>query len=193
MEARVTAAGSKRERTRAHLIEVCAKLFERDGILATSLDQIASAAGVTKGAIYSNFKNKDDLVLAVMLKQDLQMKPDMRPGMSPDEILRAIGKAVAALVSSASGKSKLIAEYHLYAVSSEHLRIRVARHYTERLNRLILGVKTAQLHKSTRLSARRLVLAIEALATGFIVQAMLMPDVIGEKDIVAAFEALAVA
>jgi TetR/AcrR family acrAB operon transcriptional repressor len=38
------------------------ELFESRGIGATTLDQIAAAAGVTKGAIYDHFENKTELV-----------------------------------------------------------------------------------------------------------------------------------
>lgn len=42
------------------------KLFLRDGYNATSIDRVAEAAGFSKGAVYSNFANKDELCLAVL-------------------------------------------------------------------------------------------------------------------------------
>lgn len=41
------------------------RLFKHDGFHATSLDLIADEAGCTKGAVYSNFDGKEDLLLAV--------------------------------------------------------------------------------------------------------------------------------
>ena len=52
--------------TRQHLLEAAAMVFARDGFQASSLDDIAATAGFTKGAVYSNFKSKDDLFLAVL-------------------------------------------------------------------------------------------------------------------------------
>jgi AcrR family transcriptional regulator len=54
--------GAKGAGTRRLLLESAAELFLSKGIGATSLDQIAAAAGVTKGAIYDHFDSKTDLV-----------------------------------------------------------------------------------------------------------------------------------
>lgn len=56
----------RRAMTREHLLEAAAIVFARDGFHGASLDDIAATAGFTKGAVYSNFKNKEDLLLAVM-------------------------------------------------------------------------------------------------------------------------------
>ena len=55
----------RRELTRTALVEAAASVFARKGFAGASLDEIAEAAGFTRGAIYSNFKSKDDLILAV--------------------------------------------------------------------------------------------------------------------------------
>ena len=62
--ARLTRA-ERREQTRDDLIVAADRLFTRGGFHATSLDQIAAAAGYTKGAVYSNFDSKEDLFFAV--------------------------------------------------------------------------------------------------------------------------------
>jgi AcrR family transcriptional regulator len=56
----------RREQTRQHLIEAAATVFTREGFHRASLDEVAAVAGFTKGAVYSNFKNKDDLFVAVL-------------------------------------------------------------------------------------------------------------------------------
>ena len=62
---RLTRAESQ-ARTRTQLLATARELFLRDGYLATSLDKVADAAGFSKGAVYSNFRNKDQLCLAVL-------------------------------------------------------------------------------------------------------------------------------
>jgi AcrR family transcriptional regulator len=64
---RLTRAESQ-ARTRDQLIATAEELFRRDGYSATSLDKVADAAGYSKGAVYSNFRNKDELCLAVLDK-----------------------------------------------------------------------------------------------------------------------------
>ena len=51
--------------TRRHLLEAAAIVFAQKGFHAATLDEVAAAAGFTKGAVYSNFKSKDDLFLAL--------------------------------------------------------------------------------------------------------------------------------
>ena len=63
--ARVTRAESK-ERTRQRLLAEAQRLFRERGYAATSLEQIAEAAEVTKGAIYGHFASKEDLMLSAL-------------------------------------------------------------------------------------------------------------------------------
>jgi AcrR family transcriptional regulator len=49
--------------TRQHLLEAAAIVFSRRGFHGATLDEVAATAGFTKGAVYSNFKNKEDLFL----------------------------------------------------------------------------------------------------------------------------------
>jgi AcrR family transcriptional regulator len=52
--------------TRERLIAEARRLFRERGYAATSLEQIAEAAGVTKGAIYGHFSSKEDLLTSAL-------------------------------------------------------------------------------------------------------------------------------
>ncbi|MES2681225.1 MAG: TetR/AcrR family transcriptional regulator [Bacteroidota bacterium] len=56
---------SKAEKTRAFIIERSAPVFNIKGYSGTSLNDLMLATGLTKGAIYGNFKDKDEVALAV--------------------------------------------------------------------------------------------------------------------------------
>jgi AcrR family transcriptional regulator len=56
----------KAEATRQALIAAARQLFGEQGYAATSVDEIARQAGVTKGALYHHFRDKDDLFRAVV-------------------------------------------------------------------------------------------------------------------------------
>ncbi|MFI6291384.1 TetR/AcrR family transcriptional regulator [Nonomuraea sp. NPDC050790] len=56
----------QRERNRLRLLEAAEKVFAERGIQGSSVEEVAAAAGLTKGAVYSNFDGKEDLLLAVM-------------------------------------------------------------------------------------------------------------------------------
>ena len=55
-----------RDETRLKLFESAAEVFEEQGIGAASIEAIAAAAGMTRGAFYSNFEDKDELIIAML-------------------------------------------------------------------------------------------------------------------------------
>ena len=55
-----------RDDTRDKLFEAAARVFEEQGIGGASVEAIAAAAGFTRGAFYSNFKSKDELIIAML-------------------------------------------------------------------------------------------------------------------------------
>ena len=56
---------SKAEKTRNYIIEKSAPIFNKKGYAGTSLNDLIAATGLTKGAIYGNFENKDEVATAV--------------------------------------------------------------------------------------------------------------------------------
>lgn len=59
----------KAEQTRQFIIEKTAPIFNKKGYFATSLSDITTATGLTKGSIYGNFKDKEDLSIHVYTYQ----------------------------------------------------------------------------------------------------------------------------
>lgn len=55
----------QQQRTREKVIDAAERLFVDEGFHAVSVDRVASEAGHTKGAVYSNFDSKEDLFFAV--------------------------------------------------------------------------------------------------------------------------------
>lgn len=56
---------SKAEKTKEFIIEKAAPVFNKKGYAGTSLNDLIDATGLTKGAIYGNFENKDEVAIAV--------------------------------------------------------------------------------------------------------------------------------
>jgi AcrR family transcriptional regulator len=120
----------RRELTRQHLIEAAAAVFAREGFYGASLDEVAAAAGFTKGAVYSNFKNKEDLFVAVLEDRmatqiaSIQrlLDEDSRP---PDEQLPEILN----LISTSEFQpdwTVLFLEFALYAARNPAAREQIA-------------------------------------------------------------------
>jgi len=61
-----TSRAEKKQLTRSRLLDAAEKVFADRGFAEASLDEIAEVAGLTKGAVYSNFDKKLDLLLAVL-------------------------------------------------------------------------------------------------------------------------------
>ncbi len=55
---------TKAERTTAYIIETVAPVFNKFGYIGTSMSDLTEATGLTKGALYGNFENKEALALA---------------------------------------------------------------------------------------------------------------------------------
>jgi AcrR family transcriptional regulator len=81
-----------RAETRARLVAAALEVFLAKGFAATSVEDVAERAGFSRGAVYSNFADKDELFLAVMDDQLGPRVDDVRTivaGASPlDLILR---------------------------------------------------------------------------------------------------------
>lgn len=54
----------KAEQTRSYIIEQAAPIFNMHGYAGTTMSQLTRAIKMTKGAIYGNFKDKDEIALA---------------------------------------------------------------------------------------------------------------------------------
>ena len=59
---------ARRAQTRERLLVAAVSVFAERGIIGASVEEICEAAGFTRGAFYSNFADKDELVL-VLLQQ----------------------------------------------------------------------------------------------------------------------------
>lgn len=54
---------TKSEETKRYIIQIAAPIFNKYGYAATSMSQLTNATKLTKGAIYGNFKNKEELAV----------------------------------------------------------------------------------------------------------------------------------
>ena len=85
----------RRELTRQTLVEAAADVFARKGFYGASLEEIAEAAGFTRGAIYSNFGSKEELLYAV-LEHSIDQQLQAVTGAMDEEGRGVVADAVAA-------------------------------------------------------------------------------------------------
>jgi AcrR family transcriptional regulator len=77
---------SKAEITKAYIIEKSAPIFNTKGFAGTSLNDITEATGLTKGAIYGNFEDKNEIALAVYNYNVANMKRRMNEAIDSKEM-----------------------------------------------------------------------------------------------------------
>ena len=136
----------RRELTRTALIESAADLFAKQGFHATSLEEIASAAGFTRGAIYKNFKSKEEILIAVVdwtIERQFAAFADVldeEEGATAADQASAAAELWARLFRRDRELTLLTLELRLLALRNPEFRPRLAeweRHQVERTARFI--------------------------------------------------------
>jgi AcrR family transcriptional regulator len=136
--ARLTRA-QRRQQTRARLLDAASQVFARRGFHAATIDEVADAAGYTKGAVYSNFANKDDLVLALLdqhLAAQLEQVEALCAIESSEELRAAIRAGTEQEFAAARDVGVLIVEFSLYAMRNPTAQAELAKRYRQLRGRL---------------------------------------------------------
>jgi AcrR family transcriptional regulator len=68
----------RRKETRDHVVEAAARVFARRGFHATSLEAIGDEAGFSRGAVYYNFADKEELFLELLDRRCAERALDLR-------------------------------------------------------------------------------------------------------------------
>lgn len=100
------------QETRSQVLDAAERVFSEKGVTNTSLNEIAVAAGVSRGAIYWHFKNKYELIEALLQRAKLPLDEmlDARSADFPDDPLGQIRAQSITVLQSC------VADPHLHAV-----------------------------------------------------------------------------
>ena len=183
--------GSKRERTRARLIEAATQIIGEKGYDRVTLEEVAARAGMTRGAIYGNFKDRDELILAVVGTRWQPIVPKWRPGVLLKEQLRLLGEAVVAAVPVRRAQAVGAFSFQQYALTHEELRERLVEASTDIYRWTEQALLQAVPESLLPMPADQFVRVLHALTDGLLYLRFLMPELITDEVIIAAFEALA--
>ena len=122
--ARMTRAESQAQ-TRSLLVATAKQMFFTDGYHPTSLEKVADAAGYSKGAVYSNFRNKDELCVAVLDEMRADRFTEVLDVVAKPDRFEAL-RDWAETVIGDPGWTPLEAEFAVHARRDEHLRTELA-------------------------------------------------------------------
>jgi AcrR family transcriptional regulator len=184
-------APGKRGRTRARLIEAAAELFAEQGFHRATLAAVALRAGMTTGAIYGNFKSKEELFLAIFEAPASGVDVQFRDGAPLKEQMRLLGEATVAFLPTALARGVLFAEFQTYVQTHPQMQAVVERRTLANVARLAESWRGAIDEDEIGMSLEQFVVVIDALIAGLIGQRLLTPSVVTDETIIAAFEALA--
>jgi AcrR family transcriptional regulator len=174
--------GERRLITRAQLLDAAERVFARDGLRGASVETIALEAGYSTGAIYSNFKGKEDLFLTLveeridprLAKVYEAAETELAAGAPP---LEAAGRFVAMLRQERDAILLLI-DFWGQAVRDPKAAHRFAERHA-RLRTIIARLLDAGARDSATalgLPPERLATTLIALANGFAIELLADPD-----------------
>ena len=78
-----------RTAAQTRVLDAALDLVSEYGVSGTSLQMIADAMGVTKAAVYRQFKTKDDIVLALTERELARLEPALEAAEAEESAIRA--------------------------------------------------------------------------------------------------------
>ena len=182
--------GSKRSRTREELLSAAVGLFQEKGILAVSLDEIAARAGLTKGAIYGNFENKDDLICAVAIERGRRSRPLFSNDAPLDVQIDELVASVSDQLPAALKHLRFLTELDLYVLTHPEAKKRMFKLARERYRQAEENLHQITDIDSLPLPPLEFAIVAHALFNGLLYQRGVWPEAVTDDVIRAAFLAL---
>jgi AcrR family transcriptional regulator len=183
--------GDKRERTRTALLDAALALTREKGFEQTTLQDVAARAGMTTGAIYGNFKNRDELFMALAVRQWAPIKPSFPPGASLADMMHAVADAVLASIPDRKPAAIGALTFRAYALRHETVRAAFSDEMAKGLAAGATWMQTVFAAEDLPMPAETMVRVINALIEGLLFQRFLTPELMPDEVFYAAFAALA--
>jgi AcrR family transcriptional regulator len=170
--------------TRARLLKAAGTVFAERGYDRASLDDVALAAGLTKGAVYSSFAGKDELLYALMrerIRERLEVVTEaIERQASVEDITRDASAGLAELISSQAEWHLLFIEFWARAVRDPELREEFTR--DRRAARAVIASllqeQAAHANLELPVPAEQLAVGVLALANGIAIEHLADPETV---------------
>ena len=144
----------RRAETQARLLDAAMGAFADRGVLAATVEEICDRAGYPRGAFYSNFASKDDLVLA-LFKRDAETNTQTLIDMSADSVRATLSGSREELLETAvdmflslqhTERDWVIglAEIKLYALREPGIREAYREYWASSRREMIAAMRTVQ-------------------------------------------------
>ena len=178
----------KKALTRAKLIEAAYAEVVENGFAAASLDAIARRAGMTKGAIYSNYRDKAELLMAVRDAKEPRIRMRFELGATLARQMELLADAVIEDLPRSADAIRFVTDYHRYASADANFHDALAAQYARMFER---GASFfAAYADELAVSPRDFAVLLQTLIMGLLQQSLLTADEIGPDVIRNAFRLL---
>lgn len=180
----MTTRKERQARTRELLMESAAAVAARRGIDRASLEEVAERAGFTKGAVYANFSNKEELFLAMLdahfdarlaeIERILSTEAD------PDEQAREAAEGMMRMMAAEPEWHRLFFEFAVHAARNEGFRAQLVERYRGLRERLadLLARRAERLGIEPAVPADQIAAMAFAMANGVALERLLEPEAV---------------
>jgi AcrR family transcriptional regulator len=187
---------ARKEQTREAIVAAATKLFSKSGLEATSLDRIANEIGLTKGAIYSTFSSKDELVEAVATTNAITIDEGalFDPKIPLKEVLRSLAQELIVLRKKLPrDRFILFLEIFLYERRHASWGKKLTAENRAAQEDVLSRFEKAMKERGEKLPMPALdfFTALNAVAIGIVLQLESDPDSLSTESVLKLFESLA--
>ena len=177
MERKRKTQAEKRDETREHVLAAAARVIADRGFHAASLDAIAEEAGFSRGAVYYNFADKEELFLELLDRRCAERAQDLREvfaGTAEGDVEAtsrqaqlAADHALAAMTGDTEWRA-LYLEFLAHAARDTAFRRRFAKRSQEMRSALeeVVTERTGPFADALGMEPEQLAVVIDALGTG---------------------------
>jgi AcrR family transcriptional regulator len=183
--------GDKRVRTRRKLLEATRELIREKGYAHTTMQDVAQRAGMTSGAIYGNFKNRDELFIALADEYWGPIKAEFAPGSSFAEKMHALAKATIAAVPERSTVAVGALTGRAHALTHQDILERVRQVTAQAYADGVAWLNATAHSDELAIAPELLVRVLHALTDGLLFQKILTPELVPDEVFYTAFGLLA--
>lgn len=177
----------KKQQTKEMLLNSAEVMFSKKGFNGASVEEIAEEAGYSKGAVYSNFSNKEDLFLALydrrfhhQLEEWTKVFENQLDNVSRADLVEEL--LITQSKTSQDNKwTLLMLEFTLYALRNEEVRQKLATRYKQVISSMKEAIRSHFMDKDISPEKMdEIVVSLLSLETGLNILELIIPELITE-------------
>ncbi|MDF2985539.1 MAG: TetR family transcriptional regulator [Eubacterium sp.] len=178
--------------TRTKILDAANRVFAKYGYESATLDQVASDAGMTKGAVYWHFSSKSDLFLAICDRSLRQLTGglakqchDVFTSPDPMEAIRILLESELGTCEEGAGEKPTLFFEFISGIREPAVRKKLCESFSNLFNETTDIFKAIQSKDlvTSRVDPHSLSVALHALVNGIVLMWLIAPEQVSFKSI----------